>query len=41
MPHAVPCNILNMVKLGLWVNVLSYGETCNRIHVCTVKPYEF
>jgi len=28
-----------MVKLGLWMAVLSFGDTLNRIHACTVKPY--
>jgi hypothetical protein len=39
IPHTVPFNILNVVKLDLWMDVLSYGDTLNRIHVCTVKLY--
>jgi hypothetical protein len=37
--HTVPFNILTVVKLGLWLDVLSYGGTLNRIHLCTMKPY--
>jgi len=37
--YTVLFNILNVAKLGLWMDILSYGNTLNRIHVCTVKPY--